>query len=490
MVTPFSFSGNPLVCNCKLMWLKSWLHESTSIGPKCADGSHVKSMPFTRLDCQGIPMNNDELKSCIVNENEALLPNLATSQVFSSLDKIKDYSNKANNRPTPEESEYFYDEYVDYPYNESLGLNNDVNFAEKHQKNPTLHMGIKNYTNKDPSSTPVPSSGFTFFGMPLPSLDMGKLWNTGRKIDWADNQNSRKSNNFVSEQPKFETGGFAPILPTTAGGFTPIPNPNVNKTQKINSNHSSTNIISNLNMDQNISFTDTSQPNKVVNTTATHKKVMTEIHELEAFIDNDNKTQMTYNRTKNVEEQKTDPNQVSKYNFVESNVTITQVTEKEGILITTDTSNDMSLQTWLDTSTVNYVSSTPFTTKSPMRKHTDSPTALSAILVPSDEEILRKNVKNRPATITKVNMPHLEPYELQDSYSPINNREAKTRFSESTNAASTKTRETNGKDWYYKNYNNSNLEPYVAPGVQAESKGFTVKYNVMAFLVLVILNLL
>lgn len=493
------FLGNPLICNCKLIWLKSWLQESSSIGPKCADGTYVKSMPFSKSECEGSEMINEDFKSCAVHDNEALLPNLATSQVFSSLDKIKDYhpqinNNKVTNRPTPEESEYFYDEYVDYPYNDTLinGLNNENpnNFTQvnvnKSQyttvNNPTSHFGSKNQNPKDNVTSTTPTSGFTFFGMPLPALDVGKFWNSGRKIDWPESKHSRNSKNFVPEQPKFETGGFSPILPTTAGGFMPIPNPSTNITQTLIGNQGTRNYTNQGNVEQNITAVAAKPLAKNVQSNSTHKKIKTEIHELQAYMDNDNNTQISYNnRTKNVQEQKSDPSQMSKYNLRESNVTITQVTEKEAILITTDTSNDMSLQHWMETSTVGYVSSTPFTTKPSIRKSTDTPTALSAILAPNTDDIPKRNPSKRPATVTKVNIPHIEHHDLHESFSAINNREAKTRFSDSANAASTRTREADGREWYYKNYNKSNLEPYIAPGVHT-SKGVIQNWNKLLLL--------
>lgn len=485
------------------MWLKSWLQESSSIGPKCADGTFVKSMPFTRTDCEGVPMDNEDIKSCNLLENEALLPNLATSQVFSSNNKIKDLNpkfstNKIINRPTPEESEYFYDEYVDYPYNETLlnGLNNAYiqNSVNKSHyttiKNPVLQMQSKNNSLKN--HTTIPSSGFTFFGMPLPALDVGKLWNSGRKIDLPNKQSDRKINTFqIPEHPKFETGGFSPILPTTAGGFMPIPNPTANITSKfiVDKLKTPTNVTKEANIEQNVLLSTIKPPVKSIHTNATHKKSSTEILELEAYIGANNNTQTTYNRTKNVQEQNTNPNQISKYNFMESNVTITQVTDKENILITTDTS-DMTMQYWLDTSTVSYKSSIPPnlpTTKPPIKKHADSPTIISTILAPSNEDLNRKPLNKRPATITKVNLPHSEHYQLQDSYTPVNNREGKTRFSDITNAASTKTRDTNERDWYYKNYNKTNLEPYIAPGIQISSGYFFQKINIILYVCSIII---
>ncbi|XP_028164672.1 protein artichoke-like [Ostrinia furnacalis] len=502
--------GNPLTCNCELMWLKSWLSESSAIGPKCADGTYVKGMPFSREDCQKYVSGNQEydVRSCIAHENEALLPSLATSQVFSTLDKIKDYTtqiknnyhvNKINNRPAPEESEYFYDDYVDYPYNETLveNLNNDLHLLQNNRSQesggiPTLYAGTKNTTPKNiPVPTPYkqPTSGYTFFGMPLPAINMGKLLNTGRKMDWPDNKSTQHTNkNYQTPAPpKFETGGFSPVLPTTDSGFKPIPNPmntsNNMHTLVVNQGTEGYSIAGNV--EQAIVISTTEAPKKIVHTNTTHQKMKSEIHELQTYHDDDNTTHVAYNRTKNIEKQKSDDKNLSKYNLMESNLTITQVTEKEGILITTDTTNDMSLQAWLESSTKSY-SSTPVTSKPPVKKHIENthtqPTALSAVLVPSNDELARRNQSasvKRPATVTKVNMPHAAHYDLQEhtsnNYSPVINREAKTRFTDNTYPGN-KARQVDGKEWYYKNYNNSNLPPYIAPGVHTASSN-SVKLN-------------
>ncbi|CAH0404652.1 unnamed protein product [Chilo suppressalis] len=512
--------GNPLVCNCALMWMKLWLSESSSIGPKCADGTYVKGLPFSREECLKVPANQEsDMRSCVTIENDALLPSLATSQVFSSLDKIKDYTaqiknnyhvNKIPNRPAPEESEYFYEDYVDYPYNETLvdTLNNDIRLLQNnHNKSqqldtvgvaPTVHIDLKNTTityNKT-TDTKQPASGFTFFGMPLPPLDVGKLLNSGRKVDWANSKNTQHTNrNYPTPAPpKFETGGFAPVLPTTSGGFKPIPNPVLNVSHTIVVDQGVANYSSAGNMEHTLSIAVTNPPVKTVHTNTTHKKMKSEIHELQAYLDDDNSTHVAYNRTKNVEEQKSDPNKLSKYNLMESNLTITQVTEKEGILITTDTSNDMSLQAWMESSTNSYSISTSVTSKPPVKKHVDNPqpTALSAVRMPSSEQLLARNhsaSSRRPATITKVNMPLLQQYDMQNhDYSPVINREAKTSFTNlPTVNAKTK---LDGKEWYYKNYNNSNLEPYIAPEVHsAKSSSMLYKSSIIILIVQCILGL-
>lgn len=513
-------TGNPLICNCELMWLKLWLSESSAIGPKCVDGTYVKGMPFSREDCQNVPPNQEyDIRSCITSENEALLPSLATSQVFSSLDKIKDYTtqiknnyhiNKINNRPAPEESEYFYEDYVDYPYNETLveSINNDIHLVQTNKSQatggiPTLYAGMNSTAHKTtavPSKKP-PAGGFTFFGMPLPPINMNKLLNTGRKMDWPDNKNAQHTNkNYqTTAPPKFETGGFSPVLPTTDGGFMPIPNPTMNVSHTVIIDQANASYSNGGSMKQSIAAVAIKPPKKTTNANVTtHQKMKSEIHELQAYLDDDNSTHVAYNRTKNVEEQKSDPINMSKYNLMESNLTITQVTEKEGILITTDTSNDMSLQAWLESSTKTY-SSSPITSKPPVKKHIESntqPTALSAVLVPSNDELARRNHSSsgkRPATVTKVNMPHASHYDLHENtnnYSPVINREGKTGFSENTYSGGSKPKQVDGKDWYYKNYNNSNLQPYVAPGIHTSKSGGAIFKNSVAIVAMHCLGLL
>lgn len=459
-------------------------------------------MPFTREDCLNAPISNEDSRTCVTHENEALLPSIGSSQVFSSLEKIKDYTmqiknnyhiNKINNinRPSPEESEYFYDEYVDYPINDTVidGIKNEVDLIQNSNKTdvtikikPGISMTMKN-TSKNSAINKVPTSGFTFFGMPLPAIDMGKILNTGRKVDWPSD--SKNGNRFQSEPPKFETGGFSPMLPTTASGFKPIPNPAVNVSHTFTMSQGD-NIYSVIGgVGEHIAVVSTKPPMKTVQSNVTHQKMKSEIHELQAYLDDDNSTHVAYNRTKNVEEQKSDPVNMQKYNLMESNLTITQVTEKEGILITTDTSHDMSLQSWMESSTMSY-SSTPVTSKPPIKKHINEnqPTALSAILIPNNEELVKRNY-SRPATITKVNMPLVEHHDLRDNYSPVINREAKTRFNEHSNTGTTKTRQIDDKDWYYKNYNNSNLEPYIAPGVHTSNSNLLSHKN---YLILVTIH--
>lgn len=474
----------------------------------------------------------DDIQNCMTHDSQALLPSLATSQVYSTIDKIKGYqaqiknnyhlghatANKVANRPLPEESEYFYDEYVDYPYNDTAvedlqDINEMKNKVPKPStgNTPVLYAEIKNKTTatssnvKNPETPNATGGSFTFFGMPLPPIDVRKIFNTGRKIDWPDTKTKNTMQNTPNQEiPKFETG-FEPVMPTTSGGFAPMTNPTSNiPTQASHANTVVTNTNANIlstklpphrvtEPQTYVTLTTTTAPMRNIHTNSTRKKTKTEIHELEAYVDNDNSTRIAYNRTKNVEEQNADPKKVSKYNMMESNVTITQVTEKDNLLITTDTPNDMALQGWLESSSASYSFNSPVTTRPPTHKAEEKqPTALSAILVPNSEELVRRNHTNvRPATITKVQLPHEEHYDLHNNYSPVINREGKTRFPLVGHESNTRVRQADDKDWYYKNYNNTNmLEPFIAPDVQASESNkislslYLVVSKVIIFLLL------
>jgi hypothetical protein len=178
--------------------------------------------------------------------------------------KVKD----STAAPSPEESEYFYDEYVEYQYEDgnstasknhsTLMLTTDIPLiveptssdpvsashtgvsshyiagdtptfyaGSRHEKNKT--SGINNVKQQTPAP-PQASSGFTFFGIPLPSLSLGTLWGSGRN---ADAKSGTGGMRFIGARgkvqmlpPPVQSGGFVPMLPGS-GGFVPIADPNI-----------------------------------------------------------------------------------------------------------------------------------------------------------------------------------------------------------------------------------------------------------------------
>lgn len=84
-------------------------------------------------------------------------------------------------RPSPVESDYFYDQYIDYPVNETIAnvMNNTIQ-----SQNVSLAPFVDFNQNKFNQNLfpPAPPPAFTFFGRPLPGI--GNLWgNTGRNAN-------------------------------------------------------------------------------------------------------------------------------------------------------------------------------------------------------------------------------------------------------------------------------------------------------------------
>lgn len=201
-----------------------------------------------------------------------------------------------NQRPSPVESDYFYDQYVDYPMNETLSnvLNNSV--GRFNQTAPYVDFNQNKFTQTHllPPSRPPPSSQFTFFGHPLPSLTLGNVWGQGRtannratsgentsrgkgrvqifrpgdpalqvisnrptndlevldiknrepaesvKNPVVDSSLEKMDEKFYRPYPYFQTPfsspktekGFSPLIPgMTVGGFIPIQDPSKNETK-------------------------------------------------------------------------------------------------------------------------------------------------------------------------------------------------------------------------------------------------------------------
>ncbi|KAJ8954411.1 hypothetical protein NQ318_011085 [Aromia moschata] len=226
-IAVFDIDGNPLICGCNMLWLQVWLQELDQPGPHCIDGQLLRKTPLSRQDCsqqgrnveRAIPECNVELLASPglykTSQVSPLWMNLKSSEnMTADLLGTKNYL-----APTPEESDYFYDDYVDYPYNESLSDSNGIHTNKyKNKENgdtvtmkvplstksphfipgesfylllredrngdtPTLYAGIKNKTRKPdipPKVNNSPSSsGFTFFGVPLPSLNLNQLLGSG-----------------------------------------------------------------------------------------------------------------------------------------------------------------------------------------------------------------------------------------------------------------------------------------------------------------------
>ncbi|KAF7283454.1 hypothetical protein GWI33_000538 [Rhynchophorus ferrugineus] len=238
---------NPLVCACNMLWLQAWLHESALIGPKCADGLLLRELHIPREECSEEERNIEVVAAGCESELLSAPGLYGTSQLSEQWMNLKNLNKteSKNMPPSPEESEYFYDEYVDYLSNETSSNILDssikrnavpiISSQETNNKAILNDKGIPKEVSHSPSS-----SGFTFFGLPLPNL--GPLFGPNSKktslsvapIKLNDRigivNKPQSISNFgrlekltPNLSPQLEAG-FIPILPGS-GGFKPMPNP-------------------------------------------------------------------------------------------------------------------------------------------------------------------------------------------------------------------------------------------------------------------------
>lgn len=120
-------SGNPLICKCNLLWLQVWLRESLQPSPRCSDGALLNEIPLAREDCRENKKLPITASPGCDTELLTSSDNVATHLASSRNNSKANLTNKNNVALTPEESDYFYNEYVDYPFNESLVEANDLN---------------------------------------------------------------------------------------------------------------------------------------------------------------------------------------------------------------------------------------------------------------------------------------------------------------------------------------------------------------------------
>ncbi|XP_063703563.1 protein artichoke [Culicoides brevitarsis] len=197
--------GNPLECSCDMLWLRSWLQETENHypGPRCRDGSMLREMRLSRSECSlpdtrdnnNLQLTNDHGDTFSADSNNINRQSPDFDQC--ELENIESYHN--NLPPSPEESDYFYDQYVDYPneINETfLATSNHsapVNLINGGRPNNAGNLPNKGETdfNKNkfnnfgrPPLPPQNNSPFTFFGVPIPSIN--NIFGTGRNGNQRD----------------------------------------------------------------------------------------------------------------------------------------------------------------------------------------------------------------------------------------------------------------------------------------------------------------
>lgn len=138
------------------------------------------------------------------------------------------------NKPLPEESDYFYDDVVDLNDKTELqrGFSTEKTISTispailSHYvpgDTPTLYASTRpnnsSYTNEHQMQNNSGATSFTFFGVPIPPLNFNNIWgqtkSTGKRL-----KDSRR-NSLPKKSSSIDQEGFTPMLPGT-GGFRPI----------------------------------------------------------------------------------------------------------------------------------------------------------------------------------------------------------------------------------------------------------------------------
>lgn len=224
-----------------MQWLSVWLQETNFPypGPKCQDGRLLRMSRIDKSLCNNYADNNPR-NGGTYNEEEGSnhLPLLNEHGDIFQRNLHEDYGEECEayetplaERPLAGESEYFYDQYVDYPpTNESIiptqqehtssstHIEHSNTILNVHKKptqvtatpissNIDLNNTIlnTNYFKKKPPSPYSSTSSFTFFGYPIPSLSLGRFFGAnqrGRK-DRGDNGSTAASTTVTttSEMP-------------------------------------------------------------------------------------------------------------------------------------------------------------------------------------------------------------------------------------------------------------------------------------------------
>ncbi|XP_066257049.1 protein artichoke [Euwallacea similis] len=248
-IAVLDIEGNPLACSCNMLWLQAWLLENGSLGPKCADGYLLREHELSRRDCPEEERNVEIVApGCEAELLSApgVYGNSRGRPQWMNIKAVNGSESRNNLPPSPEQSEYFYDEYVDYPYNDTTGELGQRNLSSQNVPGdfPGLYASSKNKNIPKIVSNSPSSSGFTFFGIPLPHI-ASIIHNavTARRNDMEAAEPTKMRDrvaivnkptpagvasitrvfNALPNTPKIETGGFVPMLPGE-GGFQPISN--------------------------------------------------------------------------------------------------------------------------------------------------------------------------------------------------------------------------------------------------------------------------
>lgn len=250
-------AGNPVKCSCNMLWLQSWLQqdEQRHPGPRCSDGILLREHRMSRHNCDDVP---EIVPGCETRPAAGALSNMSVTSINTSAMPGKPSSStpspipsvahmrgptaKPQNhlKPLPEETDYFDPKFIEYHENNSKTNPQNVTSIPPGVMShfipgdtPTLYAGARTKPNVTKNNPPPAqgSSAFTFFGMPLPSLNLNNFWNSGKSVDKPKKHGRHEA--WPPSEPEIQKDGFVPMLPGI-GGFVPM---NVTPTDRNSSGH-------------------------------------------------------------------------------------------------------------------------------------------------------------------------------------------------------------------------------------------------------------
>lgn len=144
-------------------------------------------------------------------------------------------------KPLPEETDYFDPKFIEYHENNSkivpqnkTAIPPEVLSHFIPGDTPTLYAGARPKNSTKPTVNPNQGTAFTFFGMPMPSLNLNNFWNSGKSLLDKQKKDSRREP-WPPSEPEIQKDGFVPLLPGE-GGFVPM-NITTPKNHTIHSHH-------------------------------------------------------------------------------------------------------------------------------------------------------------------------------------------------------------------------------------------------------------
>ncbi|XP_011310139.1 chaoptin [Fopius arisanus] len=236
---------NPLACSCGMIWLRGWLQQGSSEGPRCADGTLFREMRLTRQDC----ISRKYVESVHPGCEAEIIYQTTGSSFFgeNASTSWMNFQNASKFANTPED--YMYDDYPDYKFDNMSDQTTSKDSTKSSTMSPnTLNANIQTGTvafsrpsststlnsqmqvpskKKTPMIPPSPSSsGFTFFGVPLPNLNFNLWGNSSKKSQRKEESRPSRGRyrTFPPSEPDIQKGGFHP-LPRPQSGFIPITDP-------------------------------------------------------------------------------------------------------------------------------------------------------------------------------------------------------------------------------------------------------------------------